>query len=176
MSRTTPPRSSGFSKRCACALVGLGGRCGLGSRGEESFLNFWNPTNTSPPVCGLGSLCPTKAVMKSFWGENNQMFCRTLFLSSHNLCKQTIVRCSMSKSSTIVPPKVSREFPGRPLRVVAAFSSDKETKVCLETLLKHAPPERIHLAEVSMHVRRSMCVCMNGGDEPFEAIWLYFAL
>ncbi|CAM9667103.1 unnamed protein product [Scytosiphon promiscuus] len=45
--------------------------------------------------------------------------------------------------------KVAREFPGRRVRVVAAFSSDKDAKVCLKTILKHADPERIHLAEAS---------------------------
>eukprot|EP00903_Cladosiphon_okamuranus_P018384 g16910.t1 len=45
--------------------------------------------------------------------------------------------------------KVAREYPGSRLRVVAAFSGDKDSKVCLETVLKHAAPERIHLAEAS---------------------------
>lgn len=44
--------------------------------------------------------------------------------------------------------KAAREFPGRRLRVVAAFSGDKDSEVCLATILKHAAPERIHLAEV----------------------------
>eukprot|EP00752_Nemacystus_decipiens_P005398 g4894.t1 len=54
--------------------------------------------------------------------------------------------------------KVAREFPGRRLRVVAAFSGDKDSKVCLATVLEHAAPERIHLAEASTRRAASACV------------------
>ena len=57
--------------------------------------------------------------------------------------------------------KVTAEFPGRRLRVVAAFSSDKDSTLCLEAVLRHAAPEKIHLAEVSF-----------GEDEPSAANWM----
>ncbi|CAN0105686.1 unnamed protein product [Ectocarpus sp. 4 AP-2014] len=45
--------------------------------------------------------------------------------------------------------KVAKELPGRRIRVVAAFSGDKDSKDCLSTVLTSAAPERIHLAEAA---------------------------
>ncbi|CAM9889446.1 unnamed protein product, partial [Ectocarpus fasciculatus] len=42
---------------------------------------------------------------------------------------------------------VAKEFSGRRIRVVAAFSGDKDSKDCLSTVLTSAAPDRIHLAE-----------------------------
>ncbi|CAM9816029.1 unnamed protein product, partial [Ectocarpus sp. 13 AM-2016] len=50
--------------------------------------------------------------------------------------------------------KVAKEFPGRRIRVVAAFSGDKDSKDCLSTILTSAAPERIHLAEASLAATR----------------------
>ncbi|CAM9212108.1 unnamed protein product [Ectocarpus sp. 12 AP-2014] len=49
---------------------------------------------------------------------------------------------------------VAKEFPGRRVRVVAAFSGDKDSKDCLSTVLTSAAPERIHLAEASLAATR----------------------
>ncbi|CAN0321177.1 unnamed protein product [Ectocarpus sp. 6 AP-2014] len=50
--------------------------------------------------------------------------------------------------------KVAKEFPGRRIRVVAAFSGDKDSKDCLSTIVTSAAPERIHLAEASLAATR----------------------
>ncbi|CAN0346421.1 unnamed protein product [Ascophyllum nodosum] len=45
--------------------------------------------------------------------------------------------------------KVTREFPGRRVRVVASFSKDKEITKCLAIILRHSGSDRIHFAEAS---------------------------
>ena len=44
--------------------------------------------------------------------------------------------------------QVTREFPGRRVRVVASFSKDKEITKCLAIILRHSGSDRIHFAEV----------------------------
>lgn len=87
-----------------------------------------------------------------------------------------MLAASAEKRTTCVvdwTDQLSKEFPGRRVRVVAAFSGDKDSKVCLSTVLKHAAPDRIHLAEVCGCVR--VCILVkrwgNGGK-----IWCYIVL
>ncbi|CAM9737344.1 unnamed protein product [Laminaria digitata] len=54
------------------------------------------------------------------------------------------------------PPAITRlfdklrgEFPNRQVRVVTAFSCDKDSTSCLEIMLKNVGPDKIHLAEAA---------------------------
>ena len=50
--------------------------------------------------------------------------------------------------------QVTREFPGRRVRVVASFSKDKEITKCLAIILRHSGSDRIHFAEVRNEIVR----------------------
>lgn len=45
--------------------------------------------------------------------------------------------------------KLRREFPNRRLRVVTAFSADKDSSSCLQIILDNTGPDMIHLAEAA---------------------------
>ena len=53
-----------------------------------------------------------------------------------------------------VDGQVTREFPGRRVRVVASFSKDKEITECLAIMLRHSGPDKIHFAEVRNEIVR----------------------